>query len=73
MMLESLMVIFTLVGLVLIVFGLASLEKGETGGWVVLVLGIMLGYLVFALSQDYYPPKDLKIPKTCRQAQYKQA
>ena len=68
MMLESLMVIFTLVGLVLIVFGLASLEKGETGGWVVLVLGIMLGYLVFALSQDYYPPKDLEIPKTCRQA-----
>lgn len=67
MMLESLMVIFTLVGLVLVVFGLASLEKGETIGGALLLLGVMLGYGVFVLSGDYYPPKDLKIPKTCRQ------
>ena len=33
-----------------------------------MVFGGILWYGVFALSQDYFPPNDLEIPKTCRQA-----
>lgn len=67
-MLESLMVILTLVGLFLVVLGFTSIEtgKGSVGGILFLLGGILL-WGVFALSRDYYPPEDLEIPKTCRQ------
>ena len=67
-MLDFLILFLGLFGLVSIISGFASLEKGETMGGALILLGGMFGYGAFALVCDYYPPEDLEIPKTCRQA-----
>ena len=66
-MLEFWITLLLFSGLLFVFYGFVSLEKGETMGGAALLLGGMLWYVVFALSQDYYPPDDLKMPKICRQ------
>lgn len=68
MMLEFWISLLAVFGVIFIFSGLLALESRDPLGIVLLMLGVILGYGAFALSWDCYPPDDLKIPKTCRQA-----
>ena len=68
MMLEFWIAFLLFVGFLFVYFGVALVLEGDTIGFASLVFGRILWYGVFALSQDYFPPNDLEIPKTCRQA-----
>ena len=67
-MLEFWITFLLFAGLLFVFYGVSSVLEGDSLGFVSLVFGGMLWYGVFALSQDYFPPDDLEIPKTCRQA-----
>ena len=67
-MLEFWITFLLFVGFLFIYFGVALVLEGDSLGFASLIFGGMMWYGVFALSQDYYPPNDLEIPKTCRQA-----
>ena len=68
-MLEFWILLLGFFGITFVFSGILCLQSGNTLGGILLICGMLLGYVGSALSHDYYPPKDLEIPKTCRQAQ----
>ena len=67
-MLEFWITFLLFVGFLFIYFGVALVLEGDSLGFASLIFGGMMWYGVFVLSRDYYPLKDLEIPKTFHQA-----
>ena len=67
-MLEFWIALSVLFGVLFVIFGLISLETEGTLGGIFSLFGGIILCGGFSLSHDFYPPDDLEIPKTYRQA-----